>query len=411
VALGLHFWKVLGLSLRHRARLEVIMPVPNAATREESPADIARGYRPIALALLTLALVSLCIVLLLPFLPALAWGVALAVIAWPLQSWMLRNVPRRNLATVLTTAVVLVLIVGPGLFVVFQLSREAAATAEHIRGAPSETGLRDKLADAPGTGAAVEWLERVGVNVDREVHRAIQENTRDMTSLVQGSLLGIVQFAVAMFILFHILLDREWLRNRARELLPMSRAESDHVMKSAANSVHANLHATLITSVIDGLGGGLMFWLFGLPSPVTWGVVMFVLSFLPLLGTWIVWLPAAAVLTLGGLWLNALGLLAWGIASSVVVDNIIYVRIAGDRMRLHQVPALLAFLGGLAVFGVSGMILGPGILAVTVALLDVWHQRATGTTPLAEASIASTHAVARASETAVPALRPEVVPG
>ena len=108
--------------------------------------------------------------------------------------------------------------------------------------------------------------------------------------------MGLVQFAVAMFILFHILLDREALLGRVRGLLPMSRVEGDQVVRGAADSVHANLHATLVTSVIDGLSGGLMFWLLGLPSPVTWGAVMFFLSFLPLLGTWIVWLPAAGFL-------------------------------------------------------------------------------------------------------------------
>jgi predicted PurR-regulated permease PerM len=386
------------------------MPASLEPATEASPAETARGYRSTALALLTLALIALCVILLLPFLPALAWGVALAVIAWPLQSWMIRHVHRRTLAAGLTTAVIIILIVVPGLFVVYQLSREAATTADQMRGEKPETAVRDRLAGTPGAGATLQWLERVGVNVDREVHRAIERYTRDLSALVEGSLMGLVQFAVAMFILFHILLDREALLGRVRGLLPMSRVEGDQVVKSAADSVHANLHATLVTSVIDGLSGGLMFWLLGLPSPVTWGAVMFFLSFLPLLGTWIVWLPAAGFLALSGLWLNAFILLAWGIASSAIVDNIIYVRIAGDRMRLHQVPALLAFLGGLAVFGVSGMILGPGILAVTVAILDVWHHRATGTTPLGAASNPATDSEAAPAMEEAPMRRPEVVP-
>jgi predicted PurR-regulated permease PerM len=155
----------------------------------------------------------------------------------------------------------------------------------------------------------------------------------------------------------------------------MNREESDRVFQGFADSVHANLHATLVTSVIDGVGGGLMFWLLGVPSPVMWGVVMFFLSFLPIVGTWLVWLPAAAYLALTGHVAGAVILIAWGVASLIVVDNFIYVRIAGDRMHLHQVPALLAFVGGLAVFGATGMILGPAMLAVTVAVLEVWHRR------------------------------------
>ena len=165
-----------------------------------------------------------------------------------------------------------------------------------------------------------------------------------------------------------------------RAYLPTTRDEADQVSAARAGSVTRTLHATLVTSVIDGVGGGVMFWLLGLPSPVTWGAVMFFLSFLPLLGTWLVWLPAVAYLAASGQIVSAGVLLAWGVASSIVVDNFIYVRIAGQHMRLHQVPALLAFLGGLAVFGISGMILGPGILAVTVAVMEVWHRRASGET-------------------------------
>ena len=103
---------------------------------------------------------------------------------------------------------------------------------------------------------------------------------------------------------------------------------------------------------------------------------MFVLSIIPVLGTWLIWLPAAAYLVLTGHWPQALVLMAWGIGTAFVVDYIIYGRIAGERMRLNEVPTLIAFLGGLALFGPSGMVLGPAILAVTVAMLEVWHRRA-----------------------------------
>jgi predicted PurR-regulated permease PerM len=343
-----------------------------------SPAETARSYRPLVLAALTAVLIGLCVILLLPFLPALAWGVALAVIAWPLQTRIASRVSHRWLATGITTAVVVVLIVVPGLFVAYHLAREANSATDRAREEQAAASVRDRLAGTP-VGGVVGWFDRVGVNLDHEVHRAVEANTRDLASIIQGSMMGLVQFAVAMFILYHLLLDREWLLRSVRTLLPMTRDETDQVVTSAAGSVHANLHATLVTSVIDGIGGGVMFWLLGLPSPVTWGVIMFFLSFLPLLGTWLIWLPATVYLALSGQWGNAAILFAWGVASSVVVDNVIYVRIAGNHMRLHQVPALLAFLGGLSVFGVSGMILGPGILAVTVAVLEVWHRRATET--------------------------------
>jgi predicted PurR-regulated permease PerM len=187
-----------------------------------------------------------------------------------------------------------------------------------------------------------------------------------------------VQFLVVLFLLYFIFLDRAEFIHRLRELLPLSKSESEQVFTRAADSVHANLHASVITSLIDSTGGTLMFWLLGLPSPVLWGVVMFVLCLLPVVGAALVWVPATIFLTLAGRWPHAAALAAWGVTTSIVVDNFLYSRLAGKRMRMHEAPALIAFLGGLAIFGMSGMVLGPAILAVTVAFLEVWKKRISG---------------------------------
>ena len=386
------------------------MPAPLEAAPHETPAETARGYRPTALALLTLVLIALCVILLFPFLPALAWGIALAVVAWPVQTWISRHVPHALVSTALTTLLVLLVIVLPGLFVAYHLTLEAAGAAERMSGGQSDTVVRDTLAGSPVAAGVVDWLERVGVNVDREVRRIVEANTRDLSALVQGSLMGIVQFAVAMFILFHLLLDREVLLVRVRAFLPMTADETDRVVKSAADSIHANLYANFVTSLIDGIGGGIVFYLVGVPSPVTWGAVMFFLSFIPMFGTWIAWGPAAVYLALIGNWTGTLVMAAWGLVSMFVIGNLIYTWLAGRRMRLHPVATLLAFLGGLTVFGVSGIILGPGIVAVTVAILDVWHRRVKGVAPLAEGSSPSPQAAVAPSPATEPRLRPEVIP-
>jgi predicted PurR-regulated permease PerM len=353
-------------------------PAP-AIVREEGPLATGERMRPYALAALTVALIALCLLLTYPFLPAVTWGIALAVIAWPLHAWVLRRLTEnRTAAAGLTTVVVVLVLVVPGAFVTQQLAREAASTADQMREDQAKTTVRDRLANAPGMGSVVAWVDRTGIDLDDTARKLVQSYFGEPVALAQGSLMALIQAVIAVFILFYMLRDRKELLTGVRRLLPMRRAEADRVFTDAAGSVYANLYATLVTSVIDGVTLGLMFWAVGLPSPVTWGVVTFVLSFLPILGTYIVWMPAAIYLGMIGQWGGAVAMLTYGIASWCIVDNIIYVRIAGDRMHLHQVPALIAFLGGLAVFGASGMILGPAILAVTVAILEVWHYRAAG---------------------------------
>lgn len=334
-------------------------------------------FRPIALAALTVLLVALCVWITVPFLPAVTWGLALAIIAWPLHAWVLRKVTSSpNTAAALTSVVVFLAIVVPGVFVTYQLMREAESAADRVKEQQVSGSVREVMAQRPETAAVVGWADRVGVDIDAEARNALGSLTRDGASLVQGSVMGIFQAVVALFILFYLLRDRSSLRESVRRLLPVTRTEADRVFEQAAGSVYANLYANLTTSFIDAVCGGLLFWWVGLPSPFLWGVVMFVLSLLPILGAFMVWVPAAAYLALIGQWGGAALIVGWGvIGSALIVNTYLYPRLAGNRMRLHEVPALIAFLGGVAIFGAAGMILGPGILAVTSAILDVWHRR------------------------------------
>jgi predicted PurR-regulated permease PerM len=343
---------------------------PTATAETAKPAEPGNGYRLLSLAGLTVVLVVLCVVLSVPFLPAITWGVALAIIAWPLHRWISRHVERPGLAAALSTLAVVVLILVPGMFVAYQLAREAA-----VQGLPPTNELRARMVTTPVLHEVVAWMDSMGIDIEAESRKFIATYTRDVTSLIQGSLASAVQFLVAVFILFYLFKDRGLFLFGLRDLLPLSPAESNRVLTRAADSVHANLYASLLTSLIDAVGGGLMFWYLGLPTPLLWAVVMFVMAILPIVGAGLVWLPAVAYFALNGQIQSALLLLTWGVATFVLVDTLLYIRLAGKRMRIHEVPAMIAFLGGLAVFGVSGMILGPAILAVTVAFLEVWRGR------------------------------------
>jgi predicted PurR-regulated permease PerM len=345
----------------------------------EGPLAAGRTLRPVVLAGLTVVLIALCLYLSFPFLPAITWALALAVIAWPLHERIARLSRWPGLAAGVTSVVVFLLVLGPLVFVTYELTREAASAADRMKEQSAEGTLKGTMEKTPGLSRAAAWADRIGVDLDAEVRKSVASYTQDAAGLIQGSAAAIVQTVVALFILFHLFRDRGPLLAGVRQLLPLTTGEADHVFTRVADSVYANLYATLVTSLIDAVGGSLMFWVLGLPSPLLWGVVMFVLSILPVVGTFIVWMPAAAYFTITGDWPKGLALVAWGVAGWVVVDNYVYVWVAGNRMRLHEVPALVAFLGGLYVFGTSGMILGPAILAVAVGLLEVWHRRGMAT--------------------------------
>lgn len=333
-------------------------------------------FRLFGFAVLTATLIGLCVLLSVPLLPALTWGVALAIIALPMHRWVSRHVEWPGLAAALSSAFVVAVVVVPGLIIAYQLAHEAGQAAETLAVRAENGELRQKMNEIPGVSALTTWMERVNVDLEAELRKILNSFMPDFFGLAGDSVSVAIQLLAALFVLFYVFRDRHLLLRGLRELMPLSQAESERVFKSAADSVHANLYATMITSLVDATGGGLMFWMLGLPSPILWTVVMFTLSLLPVVGAALVWVPAAAYLLFTDHWLAAAALMGWGLLSFLIVDNVVYVRLAGGRMRMHPVPALVAFLGGLAVFGVSGMILGPCILAITVAVLDVWKQRA-----------------------------------
>jgi predicted PurR-regulated permease PerM len=132
---------------------------------------------------------------------------------------------------------------------------------------------------------------------------------------------------------------------------------------------------TVTVAMVQGALGAIIFALLGIPGALLWGVIMGLLSIIPYLGAFVIWGPVAAYLALSGDWTKAIILTAYGMLAIGLIDNLLYPLLVGKRMRLHTLAAFFAILGGVAVFGMSGVVIGPVVVAVGLALVDIWRQR------------------------------------
>lgn len=338
-----------------------------------APADPTRP-RVAALALLTLAGIAVCALVAYPFLPALAWALALAIMAFPLHRRLEKVIPSATVAAALTTAVVVALLLVPVMLVAGQLAREAAGATDRAKAAV-QSGKLDEVAERVPSGPwALNWA-RENVDVEAEARSLTSRVVGDAALFAQGTAWAALQILVCVFVLFFSLRDHGRLIASLRDVLPASRAEANYLFTRVDDTIHATIYATVMTALLQGVTGGLVFWALGLPAPVLWGTVMFVLGVLPVVGAILVWAPAAVWLATEGRAADTAILTAWGVLMAGPVCNYFYAYLAGGRMRLHEVPVMVAYVGGLAVFGVSGMVLGPVALAVTMGLIDVWHRR------------------------------------
>jgi predicted PurR-regulated permease PerM len=330
-------------------------------------------HRVAALTALTAIGIYLCYLIAVPFLPGVAWAVAAAVVGLPLHRRILRATDSPNWAAGLSTAIVVLVIAVPVVLVGMQLGVETTKAAERVEAETYSGRWREYAARVPYYG---DRLSRIDVNeVEGQLRTAVAQLGMRTLGVIGTVMEGVLQALVSVFVLFFCFRDRHHLLNAVRQLLPLPTDAANKVIDRAADAVHATVYGTLLTAVIQSVTGGLLFWWLGLPVPVLWGFVIFVLSVLPFLGAFLVWIPACFYLATLDRWGAIAALVAWGLFMAGPMSNYVYAYAAGDRMKMHPVPTLIAFIGGLAVFGISGMVLGPCVLVVTVALIDVWRHR------------------------------------
>jgi predicted PurR-regulated permease PerM len=318
--------------------------------------------------------VYLCYRLTRPFLPALAWALALAVIAHPLHDWLVRRTHRANLAAGVAVVLIAAVIVAPTIFITQRIGREAARGVTFLQSEEAMRYWRAALESYPQLASAFFWLSEGG-----DIRHALEQLTTSLSSgvssVVTGSISAVVDLLITLFALFFFLRDRRPALRVIRSLVPLSEAEADEVFRRVVDTIYATIYGTLVVALVQGLLGGLMFWVLGIPGALLWAAVMALLAIVPVLGAFVVWVPAALFLVLQGNWGKALILTAWGAGVVSLIDNLLYPLLVGKRLRLHTLPVFIAIVGGILLFGSAGVILGPVTLAVTVALVDIWRRR------------------------------------
>lgn len=318
--------------------------------------------------------IYLCYRLAQSFLAAIGWALALAVLFTPLHRWIELRLKRPNLAATVTILVVGLIVVVPATFVGQRLIMESARGAEIIKTKVESGEWRRAIQAQPRLAGVIDWVERK-VDLPGTIKDIATWLTATAGSILKGSVVQMIGFCLTFYLLFYFLRDRRAALQSLKSFSPLSGPEMNRLFGRVGDTIHATVYGTLAVSAVQGLLGGLMFWWLGLPVPLLWGVVMGLLAVVPVLGAFVVWIPAALFLALEGSWGKALILTLWGGGVVAGIDNLLYPILVGNRLKMHTVLAFISVVGGLIVFGPSGIILGPVTLTFTLVLLETWRSR------------------------------------
>jgi predicted PurR-regulated permease PerM len=329
--------------------------------------------RPVLLGIGAALIAYLCWRILMPFLPAVCWALALAIVAEPIRAWLLRRSVRSGATAVIIVFVVLTVVIVPGVFLVRAVAGEVS---EAVNQAASEAGAKniwEAIQNSTVAGPALRWLDSQ-FDLPKEsmqlAHSAASWASVALSRLVARSMWLLTQIAVTAFVLFYFVRDSETILSVLRSIIPLPGSRTDQIFTRIAQTIRVSLGGKILVASIQGVLGGLIFLWLGLPAPVFWGSVMACFSIFPILGAFVVWLPAALIFVLQGNWLRALLLAGWGVFIIHPVDNLLGPVLVGTTLRMHTLLMFFAVIGGLAAFGPSGIVLGPLIVAVVVALFE-----------------------------------------
>jgi predicted PurR-regulated permease PerM len=317
--------------------------------------------------------------LLWPFLGAILWAVLLAIIFTPWYQTLLARTPGwRNVASGTTVLLIALLVILPLTLIASALTQEVSGVVEHIQSGQFDVQrlLADFRASLPAWAA--NWLthfELTGLpSLWEKLSAALAQGWQVIAQQVLslGQLTGgfLLEVFIALYLLFYLLRDGGTLLSYVRRGIPLPPEQQQVLLDRFTATVRSVLKGNLVVALVQGTLGGLIFWALGIGTPILWGTLMAVLSLLPLVGCGLVWAPAAIYLLLTGSVTKGVVLLIFGTLVISTIDNALRPLLVGTDVKMPSYVVLVSSLGGIALFGFNGFVIGP---LLAVLFLTAWE--------------------------------------
>ena len=319
------------------------------------------------------------------FLPFLA-TILTAFIFWQLfdssYKWLVKKTKHLKLSSLISCILVILIIVIP-LFVIGSIAaNEALGVYKNLsQDSNNIAGIEINIKNFVYGFADDFGIDKVKVDrsfADIDLGEAAKKAAGITANILQQAYQQISQFIflvfIMLFVLYYLFLDGEKLIQYIFKLSPLGQKEESIIWTKFLSMTRATMKGTLIIAVIQGILGGLSFWVLGIGSPAFWGVVMGIFSVLPLVGPVTIWVPASIWLFVSGAWVSGLILLLIGSLVIGSVDNFLRPKLIGNDTALHPILILIGTFGGIIEFGIMGFIIGPLLITIFVALLEIFEK-------------------------------------
>ncbi len=314
-----------------------------------------------------------------PFLYPILWAAIIAGMFYPVYTKIKSKIKNANLSSFITILVVLIIIIIP----VTVLSGLVAKESVDIY--TSLTNNQGSIINASKN--VIHWIQNNPItdrlNLDEKaVTEKLVEIAKTVTDfilagakkLTQNSLTFLIMFIIMFYTLFFFLKDGETLLKRLAHLSPLGEKHEITMYKKFTSTTRAVLKGSLIVGGVQGLLTGLLFYFTGIEGSLIWGIITMLFAVIPGFGSYIIWLPAALIMFVLGNNLEGFLILIIGTLLISQIDNLIRPILVGKDTQMHPLLILFSTLGGILLFGISGFVIGPVVVALFLSLWEMYEQ-------------------------------------
>lgn len=308
-----------------------------------------------------------------PFFGAVMWAIALAILFSPLYRRMSNAFgKRKSLAALATLLLCTVVVVLPLAAIGTSLVQDLMALSDKIKsGQINFAAYFEQI-----VSAFPHWLtslmNRFGLGdmtgVQQRIEGAAAQGSQWIAaralSMGQNTFEFVVSFGVMLYLLFFLLRDGADLSKAVRDTFPLAKPHTHYLLNKFTTVTRATIKGNVAVAVVQGGLGGLAFWFLGVQGALVWGVLMGFLSLLPAIGAALIWLPVALYLLAIGSVLKGVGLIAFCLIVIGLIDNLLRPLLVGKETKMPDYIVLMSTVGGIAIFGINGFVVGPVIAAL-----------------------------------------------
>lgn len=328
-------------------------------------------FKKLILLLIIGALLVLSYFLLKPILLSIIFGIILAFIFSPVYNWTYKLIKNRNISALLICFLFLLIIILPIAFLTPILIEQSVKLYLAVQQLDFVTPLKSVF---PSLFTSSQFSLSFASTIHNFITNATSSLMTSLSNIIMDIPTIVLQFIVILFILFYFVRDKEEIIKYVRSILPFAPEIESKLFKTSKEVTSSVIYGMIIVGTLQGLISGIGFFVFGVSNALLLSLFAVIAGVLPILGPAIIWVPVMIYLLIAGNNVAAVGMVIFGLLSHIP-DYLVRPLYLSKRTNLNPAIALIGMIGGLFLFGVLGVIIGPLIISYLIVIMDLFKKR------------------------------------